>query len=265
LGEKTQYNSKKTYTLSNDQIKLLNLQYGRNEISFVVTSRYQGTYTLVSDLYLWDSEDKIVISDLDGTITRSDVLGQFFPMFGKDWSHKGVVKLFNEIDARKYKILYLTARAIGQSDQTKNYLLKLTQNNQKLPRGPILMSPDGIVSSFKREVIDRTPHSFKIDCLTQILNLFPADATPFFAGFGNRITDAISYESVGVIKTKIFIINEKGEISQYNNYYKTSYTLITEIINEMFPEVGGNNVYFGSVNFFKPHLSIGIDPKKLFD
>jgi phosphatidate phosphatase LPIN len=117
------------------------------------------------------------------------------------------------------------------------------------------MSPDGLVSSFKREVIDRTPQSFKIDCLTQILNLFPPDTKPFFAGFGNKITDAISYESVGINKSKIFIINEKGEISQYNNYYKTSYLHINDMFLEMFPPVYGNNTFFGNLNYFKPNQS----------
>jgi hypothetical protein len=123
----------KTYHPTSDQIKLLNLEFGRNEISFTVNSRYQGAQTIITDIYLWNYDDKIVISDLDGTITRSDVLGHIFPMFGKDWSHKGVVKLYNDIVKNGYKILYLTARAICQSDQTKFYLReKLIQSNPSL-------------------------------------------------------------------------------------------------------------------------------------
>lgn len=113
------------------------------------------------------------------------------------------------------------------------------------------MSPDGLVSAFKREVIDRTPQSFKIQCLTQIVNLFPADTSPFYAGFGNKHTDAIAYEAVGIRKTKIFIINEKGDITQYNNYYKTSYTNINDMVDNMFPSVKGNNTYFNSLTYFK--------------
>jgi phosphatidate phosphatase PAH1 len=120
---------KKSYTLSSEQIKSLNLKPGKNTISFVVSSRYQGTHTLSTDIYLWEYDDKIVISDLDGTITRSDVLGHVFPWFGKDWSHKGVVKLYNDIYKNGYKILYLTARALVQSSQTKDYLARLTQGN----------------------------------------------------------------------------------------------------------------------------------------
>ncbi len=129
----------------------------------------------------------------------------------------------------------------------------------------MLMSPDGLVSSFKREVIDRIPQSFKIECLTQILNLFPPESTPFYAGFGNKHTDAIAYEAVGVNKSKIFIINEKGDIGQYNNYYKTSYLNINDLVDEMFPPVRGNNTYFGSLTYFKPSSSNNFDMKKLFD
>lgn len=118
---------KKTYTLSSDQVKLLNLKEGKNEISFIVTNKYQGETKLTTEIYLWNYNDKIIISDLDGTITKSDVLGQVFPIFGKDWSHKGVVKLYNDVVKNGYKILYLTARALCQSDQTKNYLNKLLQ------------------------------------------------------------------------------------------------------------------------------------------
>ena len=128
LQKKQSIQYKKTYTLTTDQIKCLNLKNGKNEISFVVSSKLQGETTLTTEIYLWNYDDKIIISDLDGTITKSDVLGQVFPMFGKDWSHKGVVKLYNNLYKNGYKILYLTARALCQSDQTKNYLNKLIQS-----------------------------------------------------------------------------------------------------------------------------------------
>lgn len=118
---------KKTYTLTSNQIKSLNLIPGKNEISFVVANRFQGETKITTEIFLWDCTDKIIISDLDGTITKSDVLGQVFPIFGKDWSHNGVVKLYNNLHKNGYKILYLTARALCQCDQTKNYLNRLEQ------------------------------------------------------------------------------------------------------------------------------------------
>ncbi len=113
-------------------------------------------------------------------------------------------------------------------------------------------------------MIDRTPQSFKIECLTQILNLFPSGSEPYYAGFGNKYTDAISYEAVGINKSKIFIINEKGEISQYNNFYNTTYNQINDVVNEMFPQMNGYNTYYGSMSYFKPNINFK-DLKELFD
>lgn len=45
--------------------------------------------------------------------------------------------------------------------------------------------------------------------LQDIRDLFPKDCNPFYAGFGNRDTDEISYLKVGIPKGKIFIINPK--------------------------------------------------------
>lgn len=39
--------------------------------------------------------------------------------------------------------------------------------------------------------------------------LFPPDYNPFYAGFGNRDTDELSYRKIGIPKGKIFIINPK--------------------------------------------------------
>jgi phosphatidate phosphatase LPIN len=50
------------------------------------------------------------------------------------------------------------------------------------------LSPDGLITSFKREVIDRRPQDFKIFSLTEIKNLFGKNALPFYSGFGNRST-----------------------------------------------------------------------------
>lgn len=37
-----------------------------------------------------------------------------------------------------------------------------------------------------REVIEKKPEIFKIECLTDIKNLFQHNKRPFYAAFGNR-------------------------------------------------------------------------------
>lgn len=49
--------------------------------------------------------------------------------------------------------------------------------------------------------------------LRDIQKLFGHTAkNPFYAGFGNRITDALSYRSVNVPSSRIFTIDSSGEV-----------------------------------------------------
>ena len=59
----------------------------------------------------------------------------------------------------------------------------------------------------------RKPEVFKMACLRDIQRLFgPLAKNPFYAGFGNRITDALSYRSVNVPSSRIFTIDSSGEV-----------------------------------------------------
>ena len=72
----------------------MGLKDGKNEIRFTVSSALQGTCTLSGSIYLWDYKTKIVISDIDGTITKSDLLGHVMPKLGNDWSQPAICELF---------------------------------------------------------------------------------------------------------------------------------------------------------------------------
>ena len=129
----------------------MHLREGANIATFSVTTQYQGTAKCDAHIFLWNWYDKLIISDIDGTITRSDVLGHVLPLVGKDWSQIGITTLYNEISRNGYKFIYLSARAIGQSAMTRAYLRSVTQaNNQKLPDGPLLLSPSSRVSAFHK-------------------------------------------------------------------------------------------------------------------
>jgi phosphatidate phosphatase LPIN len=59
----------------------------------------------------------------------------------------------------------------------------------------------------------RKPELFKMACLRDILRLFPSGTQEaFYAGFGNRITDAMSYRSVGIPASKIYTIDSTGVV-----------------------------------------------------
>ncbi|XP_030299947.1 phosphatidate phosphatase LPIN2 isoform X3 [Calypte anna] len=147
-GNITSY--KKSLRLSSDQIAKLKLRDGPNDVVFSITTQYQGTCRCAGTIYLWNWNDKVIISDIDGTITKSDALGQILPQFGKDWTHQGIAKLYHSINENGYKFLYCSARAIGMADMTRGYLHWVNDEGTILPRGPLMLSPSSLFSAFHR-------------------------------------------------------------------------------------------------------------------
>jgi phosphatidate phosphatase LPIN len=296
--------------LTSDQLKSLNLKKGANNITFSVTSSYSGVATCTARIFLWEAKHHIVVSDIDGTITKSDALGHVFTMIGRDWTHLGVAKLYTDIARNGYRIMYLTSRAIGQADTTRDYLRGINQNNYRLPDGPVIMSPDRLIASLHREVILRKPEVFKMACLRDIARLFGADPrhaqpqpggslpgvttealkdaarkeveptasggnsastntssanpTPFYAGFGNRITDALSYRSVNIPSSRIFTIDTNGEVKMELLElagYKSSYIHMTDLVDQMFPPITQRSSVrhagkpeFSDFNYWRPSV-----------
>ncbi|XP_077409638.1 phosphatidate phosphatase LPIN1 [Vanacampus margaritifer] len=227
---------KKTLRLTSEQLMSLQLRDGANDVVFSVTTQYQGTCRCQGTIYLWNWDDKIIISDIDGTITRSDTLGHILPTLGKDWTHQGIAQLYHKVSQNGYKILYCSARAIGMADMTRGYLHWVNERGTMLPVGPVLLSPSSLFSALHREVIEKKPEKFKVECLTDIRNLFHPNTQPFYAAFGNRPTDVFSYKEVGVPLNRIFTVNPKGELVQ--EHAKTnisSYVRLGEVVDHVFP------------------------------
>ncbi|XP_032399184.1 phosphatidate phosphatase LPIN1 isoform X1 [Etheostoma spectabile] len=227
---------KKTLRLTSEQLLSLQLQDGPNDVVFSVTTQYQGTCRCQGTIYLWNWDDKIIISDIDGTITRSDTLGHILPTLGKDWTHQGIAHLYHKVSQNGYKFLYCSARAIGMADMTRGYLHWVNERGTMLPIGPVLLSPSSLFSALHREVIEKKPEKFKVECLNDIKNLFYPNTQPFYAAFGNRPTDVYSYKEVGVPLNRIFTVNPKGELVQ--EHAKTnisSYVRLGEVVDHVFP------------------------------
>uniref|UniRef100_A0A1D1XDE8 phosphatidate phosphatase n=1 Tax=Anthurium amnicola TaxID=1678845 RepID=A0A1D1XDE8_9ARAE len=238
-----------------EQIASLKLKDGQNTIAFSFSARVLGNQQVDAHIYLWKWNARIVISDVDGTITKSDVLGQLMPYFGRDWTQSGVARLFSAIKENGYQLLFLSARAIVQAYLTKSFLFNLKQDGKTLPNGPVVISPDGLFPSLYREVIRRAPHEFKIACLKDIRALFPSDYNPFYAGFGNRDTDELSYRKIEIPKGKIFIINPKGEVAINHCIDVKSYTSLHTLVNDMFPPTSVDEQEdFNSWNYWKMPL-----------
>nr|POE80003.1 nuclear elongation and deformation protein 1 [Quercus suber] len=278
-------NYAKTLRLTSDQLKTMNLEPGANQMAFTVNRA-----TCHATLWYWRYDVPIVISDIDGTITKSDVMGHVMNSIGRDWTHQGVAKLYTEISANGYNFLYLTSRSVGLADNSRAYLNSVVQEGYRLPKGPVILSPDRTIAALRREIYLRKPELFKMACLRDIMSLFAGHGgsnnthdsveaglrahidktqdgfaagrgkggSPFYAGFGNRLTDALSYRSVNIPSTRIFTINSNSEVSLdllSLNTYKTAYGSMREIVDHYFPPVGllvkGGGEEFTDFNYWR--------------
>jgi len=128
----------------------------------------------------------------------------------------------------------------------------------------------------------RKPEVFKMACLRDIRRLFGrTSVNPFYAGFGNRITDALSYRSVDVPSSRIFTINSTGEVkmellelagykSSYviNSHLLSSFLIVypfaftrvryihmTDLVDQMFPPIHRHmDAHFTDFNFWRPPM-----------
>lgn len=283
----------------------------RNQIDF----KLEGIKKSVSvNLFNWSITDKIVISDIDGTITKSDVLGHIYDFMGKDWSHCGVAELFTKIKEQNYKYIYLTTRPISMYNRTKNMIKNIKQDDFIMPDGPCVLSPTSMIKSLMREMNNKG-YIFKVQYLVEIRKCFKCDCmeklnyskekkkssrienrcdyyknridfkrntinddsvincpncggyreirennNPLYSGFGNKLSDLISYTAVGMSRNRIFIINSNGKFNQKedkiskmiingsnipNQRNEHSYVALNNFAVHIFPFVRGDqNAYY---------------------
>jgi len=199
----------------------------------------QGTGVTEALIYLWKYDDKIVVSDIDGTVTRSDVVGHISNVLYIDYTHSGIHNLYDQIQRNGYKFLYLSSRGISQSHMTKSYINWTKQDGRNLPYGPILLNPSSLISALLREVWTKNPEEFKISCLEGIKTLFPEKyKTPFYAGFGNKSNDETAYTKVDIPHKRIFIIDKTGKVKTSDpnlSNFSTTYSNLEQVVDYFFP------------------------------
>lgn len=137
-----------------------------------VEFRAENGQTLSASLFVWPFDSRIVICDIDGTITKSDIGGHVAAFFGKHYAHEDIARLLTRIRSSNYRILYLTARSIGYSNPTRSYLNGFRQRGEEtLPKGPLLLSPDGFVQAITHSLL-KVPHLYKQWSLRHVAALF---------------------------------------------------------------------------------------------
>ena len=201
------------YLMSSQDLKELNLQKGMNKAKYVCKELDE---VIEFNIFLYSEDEKIVLTDIDGTITESDIKGHVFSFLGLSCHHQGVVSLYDGLASRGYQVVYLTGRSMAQKEDSKTYLFSTLKNQEgkTLPPGPLISSPSSFISVLIAE-ISRTPHLQKTKNILELWATFKSknrtDINEVIKGaYGNKETDTKAYLQTGLLSDKVFIVNPQG-------------------------------------------------------
>lgn len=68
--------------LSEKEIRKMHLNFGANQIIYKL-----GEHSIEAEVYLYSDNDKLVVSDVDGTVTKNDIGGHANNIIGRDYLH----------------------------------------------------------------------------------------------------------------------------------------------------------------------------------
>jgi phosphatidate phosphatase LPIN len=171
----------------------------------------KNTWSLSAELFLYSEHDSLMISDVDGTLTKSDLLGLLNNMVGEGYVHEGYTDLVQNLSKTGCHIVWLTMRSLTLYDFSKKYIKSQTH----VP-GVLLTEPDQLLEAMKKEVTKNTLCP-KTKMLMSIKKLFPPERNPFVGGLGNRENDAVAYALVGIPSKHIFLVDKESKVRSYGD------------------------------------------------
>jgi len=167
------------------------LREGANHVVFFCL-RQQGDETPLlyfarASIWLWKVCDKVVISDIDGTLTKSNARGVLGTIITQNYdmvTHSGVCDLLSRLansnatlytkslsesspplSLPKTRVVYLTSRPIHLANKTREFLSGLVQTAEGsvtgLPKGPLLGFGGNLAKVLSMEVLSKTTQAFK--------------------------------------------------------------------------------------------------------
>lgn len=195
---------------------------GRNPVRYLLLEDDKVAGVAHANIFLWSYADKVVISDIDGTITKSSAGGIYDTILTERYSncHDAVCRFFSSLAMqKKLQVLYVTSRPIVLASRTRKFLNNLRQQQQGLPWGPILGFRGNFAQLFVMELISYQTHHFKAEILWRnVVEPFSqAGRTEdiFHAAFGNTLMDCQAYDMVAVPLHRTYII-QKNKVHTFD-------------------------------------------------
>jgi len=213
------------------------LQSGQNEAAYYIPD-LNGKVIFFS-IFLIHKDQKLVVTDVDGTITREDVMGFVLPsVVGITHHQPGVIRLLSEISQRGYQVVYLTARSMALHEYTWHYIFNQLQEvgGFSLPDGPVFHLPRSLISSIR----DPAGAIQKTTLLLQLWQCFQSDEDQDITGtivaaYGNNANDLRAYSRAGI--NNIFIVNTEGVLHDISTGVRTTYSQQVENLDRIFPRL----------------------------
>jgi len=116
-------------TPTSNMLQLFNLKKGSNRV--VCKHRNSGE---IKEFFIWvyDVNDRFIVMDIDGTITKSNVTGYFQTVFLGIFSyiHDGLTAFLNTLtQSLCLNVLYLTSRPMTHQKETRSLLGGIAAEN----------------------------------------------------------------------------------------------------------------------------------------
>ncbi len=205
------------------------LKRGRNKITYTLATAPPNAFD--AWLHVVDAASPLVVFDIDGTVTSSDLAGHVGAVFNVAFIHPGVCEFACRLQSRGYEILFLTARGlVGPAgiERTRHFLFDVARDADSgfsMPLGPVITTAHTSTgAALYDEVIAHASGAFKEDKLRAIAGLYPrrpAGATAglvggLFAGFGNKKKDALAYVAASISPQHIYIIDTASRLLRWS-------------------------------------------------
>mmetsp|Transcript_13872 Transcript_13872/g.34865 ORF Transcript_13872/g.34865 Transcript_13872/m.34865 type:complete len:481 (+) Transcript_13872:168-1610(+) len=201
------------------------LKPGRNPIRYLLLDELRVVGIAQANIFLWKYSDSIVVSDIDGTITKTNIRGIAGTLITEQYDkvcHEGISGILSKLSASS-RVVYLTSRPIALANHTRRFLSSLKQGNETLPIGPLLGFGGNMPQLLMMELVSKTTQRFKAGKLwQQVVQPFrqatnnDANYPVFVAGFGNNFMDMQSYHAVGMDLDRMFKISKKSKIVTFD-------------------------------------------------
>ena len=223
------------------------LRPGRNPARYFLLDEDKVVGVAYTNVFLWSGEDRVVISDIDGTITKSNAGGIYDTILTESYKHchEAVCQFFSLVASKeRTKVLYVTSRPISLSVRTRKFIDNLRQQNHSLPEGPVLGFLGNIPQLLIMELVAYRTHHFKAEILWKhVVEPFRRAGLvhPFHAAFGNTFLDVQAYGMVAVPLARTYII-KNSKIHSFDGNHGEEELITLNVENQGTAKSWGNEM-----------------------